>query len=392
MIGIELTDGAGQKLKIATGKTAQISLPIPAALQTTAPASIPLWYFDETKGRWIQEGSATKTGSNYVGNVAHFSFWNCDLPGGMVTLCIHAVNQINQPLNNISIRLRRVNNPASVSYGFTDSLGNVCGAVPINEALILEVISPICGAVIYSQTIGPFPSNASVNIVTNIPPANVITVTGTVVNCSNAPVINGSAFIYTSVGTFYNAAVVNGNFSIPVLNCPGSTIGFSVIGIDNATMQQGNPVSGSGSTGIVNVGTISACGTSISEYVNLLVNGVPYYWSSPMDTLSSFPNPPNNIYTYAMTLSARSRTAPFLNCSFSIFYNSTPGVADLQYGYLSLDQTWHGNSIGANSLTLTEVGPFNTGFISGTLTNVPYNFNAGFETRIVSGSFRVRRN
>jgi hypothetical protein len=35
-----------------------------------------LWSFDEAKGLWKEEGQAIKTGSNYVGDVSHFSFWN----------------------------------------------------------------------------------------------------------------------------------------------------------------------------------------------------------------------------------------------------------------------------------------------------------------------------
>ena len=99
MLGVELSNGLGQAVKIASGKTAEISMPIPGALQTTAPASIALWYFDESIGRWKEEGIATKTGSNYVGNVAHFSFWTCDNSFPKATLCLHVVNPGNQPVN-----------------------------------------------------------------------------------------------------------------------------------------------------------------------------------------------------------------------------------------------------------------------------------------------------
>ena len=60
MIGVELTGAGGVPLKIANGKSAELSFPIPAALSSTAPASIDLWHFDELTGRWKQEGQATK--------------------------------------------------------------------------------------------------------------------------------------------------------------------------------------------------------------------------------------------------------------------------------------------------------------------------------------------
>ncbi|TMI80101.1 MAG: hypothetical protein E6H10_14335, partial [Bacteroidetes bacterium] len=75
MTSIEMNNAAGEKLQLASGKTAIITLPIPSAMQATAPATIPLWYVDETKGIWKQEGTANKQGSNYTGTVAHFSFW-----------------------------------------------------------------------------------------------------------------------------------------------------------------------------------------------------------------------------------------------------------------------------------------------------------------------------
>ena len=76
LAAVELNDDAGNKLQLTTGKTATVTLPIPASLQSNAPSSIPLWYFDDTNGRWIREGTATKQSSNYVGLVNHFSFWS----------------------------------------------------------------------------------------------------------------------------------------------------------------------------------------------------------------------------------------------------------------------------------------------------------------------------
>jgi len=55
VIAVELNDASGNKLQLAQGKTATIALPIPAALLGKAPASIPLWYFDDTKGWWKKE-------------------------------------------------------------------------------------------------------------------------------------------------------------------------------------------------------------------------------------------------------------------------------------------------------------------------------------------------
>ena len=98
MIAVELEGGAGEKLNLAAGKIATISMPIPASMVASAPATIPLWYFNDTTGVWIEQGTATKQGSNYLGTVSHFSFWNCDVPSNFVNLKMTLNNQSQQPL------------------------------------------------------------------------------------------------------------------------------------------------------------------------------------------------------------------------------------------------------------------------------------------------------
>lgn len=76
VVAVEMNDAAGNKLQLANGKTATITIPIPSAFAEISPSSMPLWYFDNTKGAWKQEGVATKQGSNYIGVVSHFTSWN----------------------------------------------------------------------------------------------------------------------------------------------------------------------------------------------------------------------------------------------------------------------------------------------------------------------------
>ncbi len=78
MADIDLLDDKGNKVKIKQGMQATISIPVPATLQATAKPTIALWYFDETKGIWKEEGSGTYQGGRYVGKVGHFSVWNYD--------------------------------------------------------------------------------------------------------------------------------------------------------------------------------------------------------------------------------------------------------------------------------------------------------------------------
>ena len=390
MLGVELSGSGGQTLKIANGSTAALSFPIPSALQATAPATIPLWFFDETTGRWKEEGTATRTGNTYAAAVKHFTFWNCDLSLPMINLCINLTNN-GQPLNNVTIRLRRATNPANVSFGQTDSLGNVCGGVPQNEMLILEIPDP-CGNTTYAQNIGPFSTNTSVAVVANIPAANSLTITGTIVNCTNAPVTNGYANIYIANGNYYNAPVnASGVFSVMVLNCSG-TLNFSVVGVDNVTQQQSNPANGSGTTGTVNAGTITACGNAAAgQYINLLIDGIPYNWAEPNDSfIVSYNNPPA-VYFIGSHIGA---VGGIFNVIQISLLNLT-GTGIYPFGSLqirldgSLGTTNILQNYPAARINITEYGPPITGFISGN-----FNENVFYPGNIIRNaicSFRLRR-
>ncbi|MFO0452084.1 MAG: hypothetical protein ACK52I_26110, partial [Pseudomonadota bacterium] len=80
MVGVELRDANNNELKLASGKQAEIRFPIASSQLATAPAEIPLLSMDPETGVWKQEGVAAKVGSEYVGKVGHFSWWNCDVP------------------------------------------------------------------------------------------------------------------------------------------------------------------------------------------------------------------------------------------------------------------------------------------------------------------------
>lgn len=123
MMAVELTDDNGNALQIATGKLATLTMPIPASNLTTAPATIPLWYFDEQLGMWKEQGSASKVGSNYVGDVSHFTWWNCDQGGGPITYTIKFVDQNGNPLSNQHVYMLPTNGTRGGGHGMTASDG-----------------------------------------------------------------------------------------------------------------------------------------------------------------------------------------------------------------------------------------------------------------------------
>lgn len=78
----EFTNTAGNQLNLASGKTATIRIPA-SDKGIGTPATIPLYYYDNEQGFWVEEGSATlvtdASGTYYEGTVQHFSTWNADI-------------------------------------------------------------------------------------------------------------------------------------------------------------------------------------------------------------------------------------------------------------------------------------------------------------------------
>ena len=77
-------DAAGQPLAMTAGMHANISMPIQPGQLAVAPATMPLFHYDEKTGLWIEDGKLTRAGNSYVGEITHFSVFNADtqFPGG----------------------------------------------------------------------------------------------------------------------------------------------------------------------------------------------------------------------------------------------------------------------------------------------------------------------
>jgi hypothetical protein len=108
MMAVELEGASGEKLQIKSGSKATLNMPIPSSVQGSAPSSIALWSIDEATGLWKEEGTATKTGSSYIGEVAHFSFWNTDVSVPSVNLQMTLKDAAGQPLVHVLVRLKRI--------------------------------------------------------------------------------------------------------------------------------------------------------------------------------------------------------------------------------------------------------------------------------------------
>ncbi|WP_312075017.1 carboxypeptidase-like regulatory domain-containing protein [Chryseobacterium sp.] len=277
MIHVELTGNSGQKLQIANGHTAEITMAIDPSQTSTSPAIIPLWSFDETAGVWVEEGKATKTGNFYVGNVSHFSWWNCDANFDQCILNIDVTNSSNQPLSNVRIELIRQNQSIG-TIAYTNPSGTASGVVPANEVLTMKIYNA-CNNVISSNNIGPFAINSTNTLPTVVIPAsatNTITVTGVLKDCNGNNITNGAAYLtYPQTTNYFNSVstlVNNGSFSLTMLSC-SSASQFVFYGSDFSNLQSSGNITVT-NTPAVNLGNVPVC-TAMNEYITQQKNNEP---------------------------------------------------------------------------------------------------------------------
>lgn len=281
MLAVELSGAGNKPLQLAAGKKATLHFPIPAELVGKAPANIPLWYFDEKTGLWKEEGNAVKSGSEYIGTVGHFSFWNCDDPYQFVSFEAKIVDQSGNKVSNTKIRL------SSSKYGataaFTDTTGLVSGFVPSGEALTLEVMNA-CNTVIATKALGPYNTAANAGeISVDLPISSTVTISGIANDCANQPVVNGYASVIMD-GIAHLATIENGNFSITFTRCTGQPDSARIELYNTAAGKETSTRLDAVTSGNYSTGTITLCEEMPAPYCSLNLNGTEYNFTFPVDS------------------------------------------------------------------------------------------------------------
>ena len=119
-INVEFKDENNNRLNLAPSTTATIRIPI-STKGSTVPNTIPLYFFNEDTGLWIQEGTATRNGDYYEGTVEHFSTWNADYLFENITIHGCVKDTDNNSISNAFIRLEGINyNGRTSSYSNED--------------------------------------------------------------------------------------------------------------------------------------------------------------------------------------------------------------------------------------------------------------------------------
>ncbi len=389
MAAVELTGTGGELLQIATGKKATLTFPLPPVLTASAPTSIPLWYFQETTGLWQEQGMAIKTGNSYVGQVSHFSFWNCDVPSNYVRFSCTITNAKGIPVQNALVKVSVVNNPQNAGLGYTDSSGYTGGAVPANATLLLEVFSEYnCLTGLYAKNFTTTTSNVSLGKIV-IPIANSSTISGNVNDCANAPVTNGYLLMYKDGLNYFKPLTKTGTFNFTTTLCASSS-NATFIAEDKTALKASDAIPVTLIAGAKDLGTLIACKISTQQFINYTVNGVSYSFTAPLDNLNQYAKPQNTPPSVIITASAmNSNSTQQLGLYFlqsGIGVNSSQSLISFNCPQITTMATIP-NPITVKITEYGAIGQFIAGNFTGTLTgpapgNMAYN---------VTCSFRVRR-
>ena len=288
MVAVELRGAGGEKLNIGAGSKVKMSAVIPPSLRSTAPSTIPLWYFDEVSGFWKEEGDATISGNKYIGEVTHFSYWNYDSQNPSINLSGRVLDQNGVPVSGLDIRVFASNEPSG-GHGYSNPDGTFSGPVAENLPLTIEIMSVGQGGcasqLLYTSGIGPFAGDSDLGDITvNIPTSNTYNITADIINCAGTPVQNG--YMVINLGQFSNQylQIQNGSVATTIISCQNN-LTFSYYAVDVDAQVESPVVSGT-LTANTDLGTISACGI-IGDNINIVVPSLGVNKTIPGSNISS---------------------------------------------------------------------------------------------------------
>jgi hypothetical protein len=378
MIDVEMQDASGNPLQLAAGQQATLTFTIPDSLLSVAPATIPLWYFNDTTGRWIQQGTAVRQGNSYVGQVGHFTFWNCDAPMGTVNFTVHVIDQFGNPVAYRYIQFTL--DGYGARGGYTDSTGFAQGLIPKGEHLLMQVLSE-CGGFVGGVNVGPALTDQALGTVTvNMVDAK-LTITGTVVDCSNNPVDSG--FVNALVdGLNYRAVVTNGAFSLPVSRCYESNASVQLLAEDLATSQASTVATITADTGTVSAGTLSACSNVVvNPYINFTLGANSYSVVAPANSVTQ-----NGYYNNSNEIVG---TSSSVNINLMIQGMIGPGgySGGMDSVYLSVPTGFYYGPIAYN---ISSYGPI-ASYIQGSFTGTMTNESNAQDQEAIQGTFYFQR-
>ena len=280
MAAIELADANGESVLLPEGSVATLTFDVPQSLLNQAPQTIPLWYFDEDNGIWIEDGEAYLIDGQYQGEVEHFTYWNCDIPSETVTI-EGTILVFGEALSGGAVQVEDANT-GWTGFGYLSSEGYFIGEVPINSSLIFSLIDP-CGISIGSTDIGPYSEDTNLGTLDIEYSLQIVTLTGNVTNCANTPSDQYLALIDFGINQTVVLADENGEFSYTTPACASGEV--EAFGIDqtNNLISAGAIIDTETTT---DFGTLVACDTLVEEFLSINYDNMGWDSSAANENLA----------------------------------------------------------------------------------------------------------
>lgn len=210
MFSLDIYDAQGNELLV--GDNVELSFYVgDKGVDVDGSGSMPLWYLDEETGEWKEEGSSTLVGDYFVGEVSHFSFWNCDYPYRLACISGIIADINGVPIPNAEITIV-VQNSLDCGMGTTNERGYFEAKVPADVDLVLFVNGSCEDGIALGRLTEE--TNDLGLIVTNVEVGNFI---GRILTCNQQPILD--AYVFIKIGTkskvFYSDqnGIVNGAFA-----------------------------------------------------------------------------------------------------------------------------------------------------------------------------------
>jgi hypothetical protein len=250
VLRVDMHSSSGEQLQPAPGKPAELIYPIPASKQANAPATLPLWFFDEANGIWTEAGVATRQGNNYVGTAAHFSDWTCAVPSGHATLS-GIVTCNGSPVMGLWVRVGQ-------SYALTNEEGNYRKHIPAGVEHEVVIDADVNHGMFYSNSskVGPFSelerSTLNVELTSSCPS----TITGRLTDDKHQPLPGRLAYV-TKLGDVIVSSSYDGKFEMHVPTNTSITLeGMSWVCANTSSFAISTGAEGE----VVDVGDLELCG------------------------------------------------------------------------------------------------------------------------------------
>jgi hypothetical protein len=258
MVSVNLFSPEGENLNIS--ETATVTFPIVSS-SINPPQEIELWYFDENVGYWKEEGLANKVGNNYIAEVSHFTWWNCDYPEPGDWACININNQYSNS-GDYFIELSTSGGNLIYTGGTALANSNFCNYFPL-EPFNLKIFGLCNNELLYDDMIDISSSNL-IEIQLNLSPNFINTsLQGLFLNCNSEPIQNGYALFYSDTTTYSDfeyMPLINGEINYDFTYCDGELVNYiRVIDIDAATV---NVIDVNLSAPLIDLGSVEPCNSN----------------------------------------------------------------------------------------------------------------------------------